>query len=89
LQDGEDHLDDLLNGGSSVLANVGGKDGGSAKLEGGGEVTVDVGDGTTIETMLVIASEFLERVFVLGGNNREIGSVTESRSHQLHICASK
>ena len=57
LQDREDHLDNLLNGGSGVLANVGGQDGGSAKLEGGGEVTVDVGDGTTIETMSVIASE--------------------------------
>jgi hypothetical protein len=65
LQDGEDHLDDLLNRGSGVLANVGGEDGGSAKLEGSSEVTVDVGDGTTIETMSVIASEYFKRVFVV------------------------
>jgi hypothetical protein len=60
LQDGEDHLDDLLNGGSGVLANVGGEDGGSAELESSGEVAVDVGDGTTIETLSVIASELEE-----------------------------
>jgi prefoldin subunit 5 len=64
LQDGKDHLDDLLNGGSGVLANIGGKDSGSAKLEGGGEVTVDVGDGTTVETMSVVASRLEKRVFV-------------------------
>jgi hypothetical protein len=56
LQNREDHLDDLLNGGSGVLANVGGKDSGTAKLEGSGEVTVDVGDGTTVGTTSVIAS---------------------------------
>jgi hypothetical protein len=64
LQDGEDHLDDLLDGGSGVFANVGGEDGRSAELEGGGEVTVDIGDGTTVETMSVIASRLKYRVFV-------------------------
>jgi hypothetical protein len=54
----------LLDGRSGVFANVGGEDGGSAELEGGGEVTVDIGDGTTIETMSVIASELKSGAFV-------------------------
>jgi hypothetical protein len=64
LEDRENHLDDLLDGGSGVLANAGGEDGGAAELEGGGEVAVDVGDGTTIETLSVIASRLKDRVFV-------------------------
>jgi hypothetical protein len=64
LEDGEDHLDDLLDGSSGVFANVGGEDGGAAELEGGGEIAVDIGDGTTIETMSVIASGLKNRVFV-------------------------
>ena len=56
LQDGEDHLDDLLNWGSGVLADVGGKDGRSAKLESSGKVAVNVGDGTTVGIMSAIDS---------------------------------
>lgn len=56
LQDGEDHLDDLLDGRGSVLPDACGENGGTAELEGGGEVTVDVGDGTTINSTLVIGS---------------------------------
>jgi len=54
LENGEDEFDDLLNGGRGVLADVCGEDGRAAELEGCGEVTVDVGDGTTIEAMSVI-----------------------------------
>ena len=54
----------MLDGGSGVLANVGGEDGRAAELEGSGEVTVNVGDGTTIETLSVIASKLKETVFV-------------------------
>ena len=46
----------MLDGRGGVLADVCGEDGGAAEFEGCGEVAVDVGDGTTINSTLVIAS---------------------------------
>ena len=89
LEDGEDEFDDLLDGGRGVFPDVCGEDGRAAELESCGEVAVDVGDGTTIEAMLVIASKSQEKAMGEEKTIKRSKSGTESRSHQVHILCIK
>lgn len=57
LENGDDVLGDLLDCRSSVLAKVGGKEGGTTKLQGGGNVAVDVGDAAPVIVLSVIEKE--------------------------------
>ena len=60
LENLENNLGDLLHGRSSILAKVSGENGRTAKLQGGGNVAVDVGDGTPRIVMSVIEKRILQ-----------------------------
>ena len=54
LENLEDKFGDLLDWRGSIFTEVGGKNCGTAKLESGGDVAVDVGDGCPGIVLLVV-----------------------------------